>query len=814
MPPSLRYRILCILVFVIVLISERSGLAQASSSQQLNQEGFEWLHRGMAVEALQKWEQAEESYRSEEDKDGVVGTQLNQAIAHMALGSHPRACLTIIDALEVAADICEKDKGRVAIQSALSQVEINETNTIGIRLLGQSFLLLGYLEEARAALDIVITLSESSLEIARSQLALGDTHQSLFKEAVQTYRRLEQTDIVNKELTAELMSSEVEKATEYYRQVTRNSDSALSTQARLNLVRLFLVAEDNLDEISRSSASIDIGRLEAEAVTAYQSIRSSDFSTLPYIDSIYSRLGLASSLLEKQEEGSDAGAFNEVNVRSDIEALVTSAVTDAESLDNPRVKAVAYEVLADLHMRRNETNLTAPIALYKEALSSAQSVRADDVSFQLAYKLAKQYELNNQNNLANEYYQQSIVALDSVREDLIAVNSELRFSFEDRIQPVYKDYIRFLFSQEDVELERAISVYDSLQLAQLENILRCGRLVSDTNKVDKTLIHVINLGSTIEVVIFKDDKFYGYSIPAEEVLIAAANLSLNTQSIDFLNVAEEEFIAYSHVLYDKLLRPAQEDGLLVEGTELSFVLDTPFQSMPMALLHDGQQYLVSKHPVSLSLQTNTVVELEHSSSALFVGISELAPSSSLLDRFSSVQVGPLPETEYEADYVEDYARSNVLIDGRFTTDNLEKELSRNSFEVVHISTHGQFSSIPEETFLLAWDKPMDLTELGRLFSRAQSIDLLFLSACETAAGDDRATLGLAGLAIQSGASNAIATLWSQNSTGSTLLVSKFYEALEEGMSKAEALQFAQRTLMASTAFSHPYYWAPFILASS
>ena len=183
-------------------------------------------------------------------------------------------------------------------------------------------------------------------------------------------------------------------------------------------------------------------------------------------------------------------------------------------------------------------------------------------------------------------------------------------------------------------------------------------------------------------------------------------------------------------------------------------------------------------------------------------------------------LSPLPDTETEALYLDRYldaksaGSAESLLNQDFTVEKMDRKLSNRDFNVVHISTHGQFSSISEQTFLLAWDEPITLEELGRLFRRVESVDLLFLSACQAAAGDSRATLGLAGLAIQSGTNNVIAPLWDQEVSSGALLVEQFYDLLSSGLTPAKALQQAQLVLMSTDAYSHPYYWSSFVLASS
>ena len=137
-----------------------------------------------------------------------------------------------------------------------------------------------------------------------------------------------------------------------------------------------------------------------------------------------------------------------------------------------------------------------------------------------------------------------------------------------------------------------------------------------------------------------------------------------------------------------------------------------------------------------------------------------------------------------------------------------------------MATHGQFSSNPEETFILTWNDKINVKELEKLLKLRETtedspIELLVLSACQTASGDNRAALGLAGLAVRSGARSTLATLWSAKDQSTAKLMVKFYQALtREGVSKAEALRQAQLEMLQSPRYQDPFYWAPFVLVGN
>jgi CHAT domain-containing protein len=154
-----------------------------------------------------------------------------------------------------------------------------------------------------------------------------------------------------------------------------------------------------------------------------------------------------------------------------------------------------------------------------------------------------------------------------------------------------------------------------------------------------------------------------------------------------------------------------------------------------------------------------------------------------------------------------------LQDETFSLASVESQLANKDFSAAHLATHGEFSSDHRQSFILTYDSRLTMDELRRtLGKRASSLDLLVLSACRTAAGDDRAALGLAGIAVQAGAKSALASLWYINDQATSELMSSFYQGLKTGAyTKAQALRQAQLALLTSEQYRHPSYWAPYLL---
>jgi CHAT domain-containing protein len=75
-----------------------------------------------------------------------------------------------------------------------------------------------------------------------------------------------------------------------------------------------------------------------------------------------------------------------------------------------------------------------------------------------------------------------------------------------------------------------------------------------------------------------------------------------------------------------------------------------------------------------------------------------------------------------------------------------------------------------------------------------TLDLFTLSACRTALGDADSELGFAGLALQAGSRSAIGSLWYVDDVATSALFVQFYRFLDQGIPKAEALQFTRRAM--------------------
>jgi CHAT domain-containing protein len=194
-----------------------------------------------------------------------------------------------------------------------------------------------------------------------------------------------------------------------------------------------------------------------------------------------------------------------------------------------------------------------------------------------------------------------------------------------------------------------------------------------------------------------------------------------------------------------------------------------------------------------------------------------APRLLLSGITQSVQgFSPLPSVSQELVQLQGMYKADVLKDETFRVGQLENDLLQLPYPIVHIASHGQFDSNARKTFILAYDEKIGMDRLEKIMGvsnfRKEPVELLTLSACETAVGDDRAALGLAGVALKAGTRSALASLWFVDDRATTQLIVSFYrQLLKKEVNKAEALRAAQLELIHNADTEHPAFWAPFLL---
>ncbi len=502
------------------------------------------------------------------------------------------------------------------------------------------------------------------------------------------------------------------------------------------------------------------------------------------------------------------------------------AIEQSRQIQDARAESYALGELGTLYEQIGQWDDAAQLT--RQALRLAQTNHAPDASYRWQWQMGRittksGYKDSSpspaQRQEAILAYRDAVTTLRSIRGDLVATNPEIQFSFRDSVEPVYRELMSLLIqpNSDEAMLTEARDAIEELQLAELENFFRSACLDVTSQKIDEidrnaAVFYPILLSDRLEVLVSMPGK------PMSHHSVAITSKEMNRVLDDWLQsltpiASNRRQLKLAGQLYDWLIRPAlaqlQEQGI----ETLVFVPDGPLRNLPMAALHDGNQYLVENYQIALTpgLQLLEPKILgQEQLQALSVGLTEARQG-----------FAALPGVQQEIDQIQATVPAKIFLDEDFTRANLQRQLKDSRYPIVHLATHGQFSSNLEETFLLTWNERLKVRDMRALLkssrdSQEKPIELLVLSACQTAAGDSQAALGLAGLAVQSGARSTLASLWSVNDRSTSQLMTELYQDLasSDNLSRGKSLRQAQLALLHSDEYSHPFYWSPFVLVGN
>ena len=303
--------------------------------------------------------------------------------------------------------------------------------------------------------------------------------------------------------------------------------------------------------------------------------------------------------------------------------------------------------------------------------------------------------------------------------------------------------------------------------------------------------------------------------------------SAKRQSTSYLSSAQQ--------LYQWLIQPI-EDELGSEAIDtILFSMDSGLRTIPIAALHDGEQFVIEKYSVgmvpSLGLMDTDYVPLADAQ-VLAMGASA----------FESL--APLPAVPAELNTIEQLWPSQSFLNETFTRTNLVEQQRRQPSQIIHLATHAEFNpGDVDNSYIQLWNERLLLGDIHTLGLDYSTVSLLVLSACRTALGDPEAEMGFAGLAVAAGVKSTLASLWSVSDVGTLALMSEFYEQLRDSQVKVEALRAAQLAMLngdtridrgqlrssrtnsltplppalystESVSLSHPFYWSGFTMIGS
>lgn len=423
--------------------------------------------------------------------------------------------------------------------------------------------------------------------------------------------------------------------------------------------------------------------------------------------------------------------------------------------------------------------------------------------------------------------------------------------FQDSVEKIYRQLANLRINQarKSTKIENlqpksslTLNVVDKFKLVELRKSLdkNCDLPTIDRNTA---VFRSIMLKDGIAIVLILPDadsitlKMHWIPIPKKAAIQTINELRL---SLEKLSDRQNNYQEIAREVYNWFIRPFARE--LEQIKTLVFVQDGILWTIPMAILFDGKHFLVEKYAIANtpSLSLNNLQPLNHKAlKILAFGLTN--PSAINQNTFFPPLSGVKAEMQGIRKAI---PYSKIFLNQKFTSGNLKQKLQKHhKANILHLATHARFNYNSQETFLVTgekkgstknnpdninlnpqqripkYNKTISLGELYKIIKTTYShddkvLDILTLTGCQTAIGIRRDAVLIAGLSLQPGVRSIVASLWNINDGATARLIVDFYDNLRQGMSKAEALQAAQKTWLVRNStgrYSHPGYWAPFIL---
>ena len=449
----------------------------------------------------------------------------------------------------------------------------------------------------------------------------------------------------------------------------------------------------------------------------------------------------------------------------------------------------------------------------------AESVGAPEGLYLWQWQIARALRGLGETDAAILAYRQSIATLSDIKASLVNGSTT---SFRERVRPVFFELAdlqladRSAIDDPHVMEQRLRDVRETIEQAKVAEVQEYFNNACMVGGGSAEQVESVARGAAIVYPILFDDRTeLLVSLPSGlKRFRSDVGLQELTREVRIFRQRIERFEgrhdyeAQGLRLYQWLIEPVVPDLEKENIDTLVMVPDGPLRTIPMSALYDGERFMIERFAFATTpglMLTDPQPLQRDSVETLAVGLTEAVQGFSAL-----------PNVGTEIDNITKLFPATTYLDENFRGARIEGEIAQGDYSIVHVATHGQFDSDHTRSFLLTYDEKLTLAELRETIAARRfaddPVELLVLSACETAAGDDRAALGLAGVALQAGARTALATLWFINDESTADMISEFYRHLDRSeLSKAEALRAAQNYLLSQPKYRHPSYWAPFLL---
>jgi CHAT domain-containing protein len=771
-----------------------SGAEESSGREPLNA-GVVAFRHGRIADAIELWSKADEAAAGAGDVRGQLDALLRRAEAYQALGQHRRAAGDLAECrwlTTLSSAGPPRELGEICAPLGIERVD-DETLAILAGSLGRTCAWLGRPADGARLLEQSLALTKARPDLTATTLAnLGDLESSAGRPLAAAHRYEESFDLAQDSGDPAMIASvALSAATAWISAIATSSAGDVEVEGG--------TTADALAEAERwlARAAPQIAATQSPATRAWLHV------------------AYAGALLQMRERD----PLRPVSSRSRVRASLGSAAGLAAAREDTRTLSFVYGYSGRLD--EQEGRWQQALTSTRNALLAAQRLDDPALTYRWYWQTGRILRGMGQPNQAITAYRRAREQLEKVRPDLLLAYGGFGEPFRQAVSPVYLEYADLLLrrageAEDDearqVDLKEAREIVEELKAAELEDYFRDDCVASLEAKVtgidqlapDTAALYPILLDDRMELILSLDGKLFQATtqVPLTRLREVAA---------DFVRGIKRrrgyQYLSPAQTLYSWLIEPFTAE-LEKTVTTLVIVPDGPLRTVPLAALHDGKRFLIERYAIAVAPGLRLLDPQRISRDRVEVLLGALTEKRQGFE--------PLTHVSTEIDRISGMFPTNSLTNSAFRDPRIEDELDRRPYTVVHLATHGEFAGNPSDSFLLTYDDRLTMDELEQFIKysefRDQPVELLGLSACETAAGDERAALGLAGVGVKAGARSVFATLWEVQDEAAAELVTAFYRRLKNpSLSKAEALQGAQQEFLQRGSTRNPGLWAPFIL---
>ncbi|MCK5898979.1 MAG: CHAT domain-containing protein [Methylococcales bacterium] len=389
-------------------------------------------------------------------------------------------------------------------------------------------------------------------------------------------------------------------------------------------------------------------------------------------------------------------------------------------------------------------------------------------------------------------------------------------------------------------------------------------------------IYPISFKDRLDIIVYTSQGLKRFSSPVSAKILdeTARAYAKDLREGNELSTIEHKREAI--LLYKWLIAPLDAYLKQQKIETLVYIPDGVLRLLPLSALYNNEKFLIEDYAVvtlpGMSLIESKITNYNQQQAILFAGLSHLGdviydlPYKNLIDKIGDLDIKDKKANIFLSDWIrqnknidncakdqqkktlkllfenskitaaikkvfnlkvakteiETLAQNNqmpYLLNERFSLKDFSDTLDKKPYKILHIATHGVFGGTENESYIMTHDKILTINKLERLLTtnhfKKSPLDLLILSACQTAEGDDKSPLGFSGVAIKAKVRSVLGSLWNAYDEATAQLMMAFYDALKDPtLSKAQALRKAKLSLLKQKKFSHPKFWSSLILVGN